>query len=211
MNQDTRPVSYVNQFLKLRCAPDVLASCVEMAKPEKEISEAWSVMRRVRGITLADPMKWTLIDACAGNCLTGVLACHVLPVKAVLAIDIRPERIRRKPQRWAYLSKPIQEISTFDLPNSPTILVACHPCRKLALYVAHRYLAIDQIRHLVMVPCCCGKPDPATPGVAFVRRQMGQYAAWCYSLAHLVVGDLYFDQGCLSPCRGVVWASKDGV
>jgi len=205
------PQSYLTQFLRLRCAPDVLASVGPMHKAEKEISESWALLRRIRSIALAEPMRWTLLDACAGNCLTSVLAVHCLPIRNAIAIEIKPNHIKRPPERWAYLQTDIHDYPTHTLTGEDArfILVASHPCKSLARAVVDLYKSTSLIRHLVMLPCCQGQPDQSTPGINFVRRQMGRYSAWCYSLAHECGGDLYMDQRCLSPCRGVVWASKE--
>lgn len=96
MNNDFKPYqkTYLDQFLSLKCAGDVLNVIAPIQKAQKEISESMAIIHRLRSIALKNPMKSILLDICAGNALTSVIAAHLLPFKKVIAIDIK-KRIRR--------------------------------------------------------------------------------------------------------------------
>ncbi len=70
---------YVDEFLSLNCAPDVLGAVGPINNPSKEISEAMAVIRRLRPIVLKEGSVSLvgMLEFCAGNALTSVLACHL--------------------------------------------------------------------------------------------------------------------------------------
>lgn len=64
--------SYVSEFLSFKCAGDVLNIVNPVKRAEKEISESMAIINKLRPLVLADPMKYTLIDMCAGNALANL-------------------------------------------------------------------------------------------------------------------------------------------
>lgn len=204
--------SYVDQFLRLRCASDVLNCAGTLNAASKEISEAMAIITRIRGYVLAHKMECGLLDLCAGNSLVSVLAIHLLPLAHAWSVDIKP-RLRNVPQRFTVVEADISapwftaatEIAAASL---PLIIVSSHPCRDLARTVIGTYLAMSQARMLVMLPCCVGKRTGKLTGRQRWVEKFGRYEAWAYELACLAGGDYVMDQRCLSPCRAVVTAQK---
>lgn len=78
--------SYVDEFLSLRCASDVLEAVQPLRDPVKSISESMALISAIRGLCLKRPRAVTIIDVCSGDALTGILAAHLLPVLAVYAV-----------------------------------------------------------------------------------------------------------------------------
>lgn len=198
--------AYIDQFLHLRCAPDVLGIVGKIAEPSKEISEAMTIISRLRDPVLGKKMYYTVVDLCAGNTLTGLLIAHLLPVKQVIAVDKkRNDRQWFRANRFTYVQADIYNEPTW-LPNEPTILVSSHPC-KLATRIVEIYNQHDSCMGLVMIPCCKGTLKLPQ----FLIGKLGKYLAWCYQLATDVGGKVEVDKQCLSPCNGVVVALKKEV
>jgi len=203
---------YVNQFLGLRCAPDVLGTVGALGnKAAKEITESMAVIRRMRGITLAAPMEYGLIDLCAGNALTSVLAVHMLPVKWASAVDKR-ERNRRwhKARRFQYHVDDIYDNMVINHVcakyKDPIVIIAVHACGQLAERVIELYQNTPEARHLVLMPCCEGGGKNRVPRC--IRKRIGPYLAWCWHLNELAGGRLLVDQQVHSPKNGIILASK---
>ena len=209
-------MSYVKQFMALRCAGDVLDACGPFKNGEKEINESMAVLQRVRKIVLAEPMKYTLVDLCSGNALTPVLAVHYLPIVKAYAVDINPhERRWDKVRRFEYLqadiTKPRFMGALLDdvIRSDNVILTAVHPC-SLARKVAEIYQMHAQIRHAVILPCCSGELSSAPT----VIREHGKYFHWCFNIWTWLdfvsrESDMYVDARCTgTPKNIVVWGSK---
>ncbi len=207
-------MTYVEEFLQLRCAPDVLGVVGPMKKAAKEISEAMGMVKVVREVVLKEPMKYVVVDACAGNGLAGVLMVHLLPVKWVVAIDKR-ERHRHweKAQRYTYLTKELKDVTWTDIGyGTPLLVVACHPCRKAALEVIELGEGF-QVRGGAIMPCCVGGVGEEERGSlveSIVQKELGKYMHWCFQLARRVEGNVDRNVKVTSPCNGIVtWGVLD--
>jgi hypothetical protein len=77
----------MDQFLRLRCAGDVLES-IQPATGDIEckINEAMALIATIRPFVLREPNKWKVLDISAGPPITGVIAAHLLPVESVKAL-----------------------------------------------------------------------------------------------------------------------------
>jgi hypothetical protein len=218
---DTRDKQgYVNEFLGLNCAGDVLNVVNPLGpKAKKEISESMAVIRVLRGITLKRPMELQVIDLCAGNALTSVLAVHLLPVKAAVAVD-RRKRARRwsAVKRFKYVTSTIKD---YQLVCVPSVIIAVHPC-KTAVEVIEYFRLCKYAEYLIMMPCCEGGINKNKK--RFTRLEMekfGRYEQWCMYLAEIcryqtdqlgppLEVDVFQDKRVLSPCNIVITARKKG-
>ena len=202
---------YLNQFLNLKCAGDIIGIVGPMKKYEKEITEAMAIRDVVRKITLKKPMSYTLVDVCSGNGLVPLISVFTMPIKEAIAIDIRE---RNRP--W-YLAKRFQyaigDINNFDYINEllydkeSVILTACHACKHLAINTIDLYHDLNNIKHLVLMPCCQGHVGIILPEI--IKEKLGSYLTWSYYLSIKAFGTLKIDEHISSPCNALVTASKE--
>ena len=130
-------MSYVKQFMALRCAGDVLDACGPFKNGEKEINESMAVLQRVRRIVLAEPMKYTLVDLCSGNALTPVLAVHYLPIVKAYAVDINPhERRWDKVRRFEHLHRLSRRRAGCPYDRITTLMQVFHNLLLFAIHLA---------------------------------------------------------------------------
>ena len=200
---------YVNRFLSLRCSGDVLNVTGRLREPEKEISESMGIIKHLKPIVLAEKMKYTLIDLCAGNALTSILAVHMLPVKSAIAID----RQRRgghydKIQRFAYVEDDIENGSYH---SESLILIAVHPC-KTADTIVKIFNDHKNLKHLIMMPCCNGSyQDIVGYGWLHEDKKVSAYDLWTLHLARNIQDarvKVVTDRKVLSPKNNIIIASR---
>lgn len=197
-------MKYLNEFLSLKCAGDALNAVNGMRKGAKEITESMSIIHAIRSITLKEPMKYTLIDLCAGNALTGIIAVHLLPIKQAIAFDKHKRKCNYNHiKRFTYIKADIIK-ETFSIPKK-SIIVSVHPCKGLALHVIDIYNSNTFAEHLAMMPCCIGK---ITGFPERMIKKLGKYEVWCYQLSIQANGTYKQDRHCLSPVNCVITASK---
>lgn len=194
--------SYLDEFLSLRCVADVLEAVYPMKQPEKEISESMALITAIRSRVLAAPGFWNVIDVCAGNALTGILAAHLLPT-TVVAIDKR-QRVREgfgRVTKFAYRVQDIYDDVFWATCPSNTILVASHPCKDLAVKI----LSVAKSRDwpAAILPCCISRKELPDWSKG-IEKTSGRYVAWLVYLAQECGGKFKIDKKCLSPCRGLV-------
>ena len=173
--------TYTSEFLSLKCAGDVLNCCSPLgAKSQKEITESMGMIKRIRSIFLSEPMKYNLVDLCAGNALTSVLAVHLLPVSVAKAVDIKPRRRKwNKAKRFSYDELDIYGGTIFDYVDSDTIIICVHGCKDLARRVIEIYKK-SNAKALFMMPCCNGKLTRKYP--QSIIQTLGKYKIWCWDL-----------------------------
>jgi len=206
-------VKYVEMFLRLRCSSDVLGLLSPIGSGYcKEISEAMAIRNRIRNITLDNPMKYNIVELCAGNPIPSVLSIFSLPVSRAVAIDKR--KVGRKYariRRFQYIEKNIYDEDIVDLIDENTIIMGSHACKNLTPRIIEIYKN-SKASHLVTIPCCVGDIDSE-----FIKTYsnslegMNKYSKWCYYLQHLMNGkpyELEFDKDCLSPCNGIIYNNK---
>ena len=215
---------YLSEFLSLKCVGDVWNVVNPLGtKAQKEITESMAMIHVLRSIVLRRPMELHLIDMCAGNALTSVLAAHLLPIALATAVDKR-ERKRRwdAVKRFRYIVRDIKEFEHVDYrdntgkynPHS-IIVMAVHPC-KTAPDIVKYFIQSEAAEYLLMMPCCRGGVD------RFVKRfttleleKFGRYEQWCLYLAELcreskgVKVQVYRDKKCISPCNIMIVAEKE--
>lgn len=203
---------YMSEFLSLKCAGDVLNVVSPLGtKAQKEITESMAVIKALREIVLREPMVYSISEMGAGNALTSVLAVHLLPIIDAWAYDKKPRNRRWKSaKRFTYSTIPIEQLLEMKDPCSPTIptiVIAVHPCKDLAVKVVELYLRRSTAKHLVLMPCCVGNSS-GSKLTRLVRERLSKYERWCEYLAQKAGGDVYMDMKCESPCRGVIVAHK---
>lgn len=197
--------TYVDEFLSMKCCGDVLNVCNPIGKnARKEITETMALIKRVKPLTLHDKGKYNVLDLCAGNALTSVLAVHLLPVDYAIAIDKRPrDRQWNHVKRFQYKLIDIYDIE-WNTPgaiqkrfiNKDTIIVSSHPCGELARRIVSIYKQ-SNAKALFMLPCCYGKLHRKYPQELFTK--MGHDWVWCYDLAQDIGAKLTKDVKCISP------------
>jgi len=199
--------SYLDEFLSLKCSGDVLNIVSPIQNAQKEITESMAVLKKVRKISLKNPMNYILYDFCAGNALTSVLAAHLLPIKQVIAIDNR-ERSRDwyKAKRFTYEFSDIYDYPVNRI-NKDSIIVSIHPCSNLAERVIEIYNN-SMAEFLILMPCCNGSIRIGTPDL--IREKIGKYLIWCWDLASRCIGrvNMVIDSKCLSPKNCILIAKK---
>jgi len=199
---------YMQSFMKLRCAGDVLNSMPRLSNAEKEITESMAVIKHLKQIVLPDPMKYSVIDMCAGNALTSVIAVHMLPVLCATAIDKKKrhgdyDRVKR----FEYIEGDIKDCGKID---SNDIIIAVHPC-KTAIDIVDMFNQSDA-KALIMVPCCKG--ETYLSGKSWLKDKLGSYNSWTYYLALELSStescwwNIYTDNDILSPCNNVIVAVR---
>lgn len=201
---------YVNRFLSLRCSGDVLNVTGRLHEPEKEISESMGIIKHLKPIVLAEKMKYTLIDLCAGNALTSILAVHMLPVKSAIAID----RKRRsghydKVKRFAYVE---DDIKNGSYHSESLILIAVHPC-KTANTIVKIFNDNKNLKHLILMPCCNGLYQDVV-GYDWLRedKKVSAYDLWTLHLAQNIKDarvKIVTDRKVLSPKNNIIIASRE--
>ena len=208
---------YVEEFLSLKCAPDVLGVVGQMKSGVcKEITEAMGIMKALRPIVLREPGRYVLYDLCAGNGLVGVLAAHLLPLRYTVSVD-KLERRRRwdKVQRFTYCISDIYTESSMARYHmmrngGPFILAGCHPCKDLSVQILRLYGVLADAKHVVVMPCCKGGlPKDSPPVERMVQEKLSRYERWVVGLARMVGGDVYRDPKVQSLCNCIVTASKE--
>jgi hypothetical protein len=202
--------TYAGEFLRLRCAGDVLNAACLKKNVEKEISESMAAWKRLRGIALGKPMKYNLVDLCAGNALTSILAAHTLPFRQSFAFDVKKRSGHyEQVDRFRYIEDDIYGGGTEQHIGVDTVICAVHACGRLAEQVIKLYNE-NAAPALVLMPCCHA-PYQA-PNKEFLVNAMGPKAAWAYHLAGLIEDSrvhITQDKRCLSPCNYVIEAVRE--
>jgi hypothetical protein len=155
---------------------------------------------------MKSPMNYELLDLCAGNALGSILSVYLLPFKKAVAIDKSPrKRNYGSVRRFEYVDLDIYSDKVFDYISNNTVILAIHPCARLAERVVEIYKK-SPAEHLILMPCCHGKVSMDIPQV--LRIELGRYLVWCWYLSILAGGDLRVDKNCLSPKNGIIIAHK---
>lgn len=196
--------SYLDEFLSLRCAPDVLEAVHPLRRPEKEISESMALVAAVRGRLLASTLTPTLLDLCAGNALMGIIAAHLFAkLGRVVAVDKRQHfRVGFSAVKsFEYRQGDITLAEFWSSVPADAIVVASHACGKLSEMIVENCASL--YLPMAIIPCCLQRSrlPEWTNGIA---KEKGKYFAWLSYLAQKAGGKFRIDSKCLSPCNGVV-------
>ena len=202
---------YVNEFLSLKCGPLVLESVGILGhKPDKEISEAMGVIRKLREIVLHQPDKYQLVDLCSGNALVPVIAAHLLPITKSYAIDkLIRKRQWNMTRNFEYHNINIFDDSMHKFFKKPTILTAIHSCRQAAEKTIDLFNNNPNIEHLILIPCCEGNiNDPISQ---FIKHESYAGLAWTVKLAMKCHGETQIskDNFIMSPKNHIIVSRKE--
>lgn len=212
-------MKYVDEFLALKCAGDVINAAAQLKKNgAKEISEAMAMVSAMRHIVLEKPGEYTLYDLFSGNCIVAVTAIHLLPLKYAYSVDIQDRRVRTDVKNYEHLKIDVGEMrgthlkGSFGGKHENIIITACHCCKDLAFEAIRLFEELDVTKHLIMMPCCEGSiPGDEIPHL--IKKQLGGYLAWCYYLYRFinngspVKASINRDSHCISPCNVIIKAS----
>lgn len=205
-------MSLLNYFLELKCAGDVLNSVYPVLNPEKEVSEAMAMAKRLKRFLISKPNHYNIFDLCAGNCLFSSLIAHLFKTKGVCAID-KKERKRENLKNirdFENIKLDIikDEEVIIEMINSceNSIITSIHPCSELAQKVLDIYKE-SKASHVVIMPCCEGKNLNQYP--FWLKNKLSVYQLWCYDLCREINGEIYNSEGCLSNKNLIIVGSKD--
>jgi len=210
LKEKAKEKSYLHKFLNLKCAGTLLGTLYPISSGvEKEVSEAWAITRRIKDrIFNKERDYYNIVELCAGNPVTGILARLLFPVSSVTSVDKRLiERDYSQIRDYKYIQKNIYDKDIVDLINSKTIIISSHPCKNLAIRVAELF-NITKAAGLYFIPCCHGSLPERWKQRQFLKENIGVYQTWCFYLAVLCNGHLEEDKHCLSPKNIVISAIR---
>jgi hypothetical protein len=201
-----KSMNYNDRFLQLRCSTDVLNAVYPLRNPRKEISESMAIIQKIKGLTVTFPRQFNIVDICAGNALTSILAIHLLPITTAMAIDIKKNpRDFTGIKNFAYNNLDLlTQVKSF---SKESIVISSHPC-KLATRIIDLYNA-SHATALCIIPCCRG--EFVLPGKHFLNMFTPNYDLWCYYLSTLIKDSkvrIVKDRKILSPCNDVIYAER---
>ena len=194
---------YLSQYFRFKSAGDIFNVVNPIYKFEKEISESMAIRNAVKSKILKDKYKFNIVDLCAGNCLTGTLFAFTLPVSWVISVDKKPRNRKVNIRKWEYVQQDIFE--DVEIPTN-SIIVASHPCTKLATRIIDIYNNSYQALGLVLIPCCMGKIDKKYS--VLMKNKLTKYELWSQFLADKCNGNCYRDNNVLSPANIIVKSWK---
>jgi hypothetical protein len=202
---------YVDEFLNLRCCGDILNVVNPIGKnSRKEITEAMSLIKRVKRLVFPRDRQFKVLDLCSGNALTAITAVHLYPNVRAMALDKRPrDRQWDKVERFEYVFADLYSLEgvkrMMEFVDPTTIIVSSHPCGDLAREIGKLFKGLTA-KALFMMPCCDGSVKRSYPQELYSK--MGKYFVWCWDLAQDVNGKISVDKRCLSPRNIVVSAIR---
>lgn len=197
---------YLDEFLRLDCCGDILNIVTPLSHAPKEITESMAIISRLREETLSNPMKYQVLDLCAGNALTSLISVFLLPVYFAYAVDkIKRKRDYSKARAFEYIELDIFDDKIYEYIEETTIIISVHPCRGLATQIIDIYNN-SPARSLYLIPCCIGKFQMTAK--QFLCNTLGKYHAWCYYLASRCNGNIEVDANCTSERNAIITAHK---
>lgn len=203
---------YVDAFYGLRCHPEVLRAVEPLNQSSKEISEAMAMVQAIKPHILENRGHVTLLDLCAGNALTSIIAAHLLPIREAIAVDRQPitRAAHARVRGFSYLEADLSSAgfiaSLRQRIAGPLVVSAVHPCADLAA------LSIEVAEQLgaefvAVMPCCNGTMS-AAPSFLLERcspyQQFSTYLSYRYGLRARE------DKDVLSP-KNVILSGKPGA
>lgn len=211
---DSIKQTYVDEFLSMKCCGDVLNVANPIGKKaRKEITESMALIKKVKKVVLSRPWSFRVLDLCAGNALTSLIAVHLFHNVNAFAFDKR-ERQRQwdKVRRFEYIFGDIYDPFHLDYIkekciSKDTIIVSSHPCGELARHIINIYKQ-SEAKALFLMPCCDGKLRRQYPDFLFTK--MGHYFVWAWDLALDINAKLTIDERCISPKNIVISHVRSG-
>jgi hypothetical protein len=201
-------VKYMNKFLNLKCSGDVINAISPIGhEPAKEITESMGLIKKFKGLLIANPGKYNILDLCAGNALTSVLASHLFKLDYANAIDKKSRN-----RRWElvnsfnYIVGDIYQDEIKHYVNNNTIIISVHACGNLAKRIIEIYKMTDA-KALVLMPCCLARLERKYPEE--IEKRLGHYLLFCWDLMQeLENSTLVVDNSILSPKNVIIKALR---
>ncbi len=201
-------MSYINEFLNLNCAGDVLKVIPKQHNYHKEITESWAMIRRIKSIVIDKKGYYFIRDLCAGNAFTSVLTAFMLPIYIAEAFDKKRRSGRYDDVRkFRYIEGDIYS-NYFDCLSDRNIIISVHPCKTLAERIIEIYNNSDA-PYLFLMPCCINPVGLDQ----FLVEEIDKYTAWCYHLRNMIKDSdekMVRDKQILSPCNIIIKAERKG-
>jgi len=177
---------HIAKFLELKCSGDVLNATTPIIKTYKEITETMAIMKHIKKIVVMSPEKYQLVDLCAGNALTSVLAAHLFNGLKCIAVDKRVRKRRFElVNNFEYINHNIFEddFCSKTLPSildkdRKTVIISVHPCSTLAIRTIEIFNEISA-EYIVIMPCCHKNMNGQD---RFIAKKLGKYGQWCLHL-----------------------------
>lgn len=205
---------YVDEFLNMCCSGDVLNAVSRMSFAQKEISESMGIIKKLKPIVLKDPMKYNVVDLCAGNALTSVLAVHMLPITKAVAIDKKKRKGNYKAvKRFEYIEADITTMGIYaskEIYTMDTIIISVHPCKTANIIID--IFNETPTAALIMMPCCNSTYHDVKCN-AWLKTKMSTYDLWTLHLMQNIRESevkIVTDSYVLSPKRNIIVANKRG-
>lgn len=214
--------SYIDEFLSLKCAGDIINISAPVQNMVKEVQESMAIIKYIKKIYLRSKKKYIVLDLCAGNALTSIIARFLKLSEKSIAIDkLERKRDWHLIDNFQYINLDIHAVEMMflldSLKNKNVIIVGVHACKKLAKQMADIYHGLkhrqkqDKECHLLLMPCCEGslEPDKLSRNTWFYQR-MSKYEKWCYELTQYIE-DVQFakrDTKISSPKNIIIYAKK---
>jgi len=184
-------MSYVSEFLNLKCSVDILQIIKPLKKIDKEISEAYSIIRQIRQIKNRE--NYQIIDFCSGNALVPIISSFLFPeIEKNIAIDKNKlNREYDKINRFKYVKANIYDeglnIFLKENINQKCILTSIHACKKLSFKICDIFISNEKFEYLFLMPCCIDKNKIIEIlGIElfniFLELNMDMYDIWSYSI-----------------------------
>ena len=183
---------YVERFLNLDCATDVINAVIPRghfvlnAKLEREISEAWAMIKVVRPFALTHPHP-VLCDVGSSSIFFAVLAAHLFPFTHVFSIGEKVLRmgVRRPVNSFTYYH--VDSISSFNLhefveEGGINLITTVHPTVNnsyeigLNIFNTHAY----PIAGAIMPRTVEQSPFKLEPKI--LAEKLGPYLTYCFFL-----------------------------
>jgi len=171
----------------LRCHQDILDILGKIPNRTKEITESMAVLKRLSKL---DHKKYHLIDLCAGNALTSVLAAFMYKFKSVTAYDIKKRKYNYDAvKNFKYIECDIiksysdLEDEWLEKKSNNIVIIAIHPCKDLAYLVVDFFksLLFNKTVQLVMMPCCHKMSGQYFYSNSF-KKEIGAYKLYCLEI-----------------------------
>ena len=198
--------TYLDEFLSLRCAGDIINVLNPIQNFQKEVSEAMAVIKQLKKIVFSKNTKYALWDFCSGNALVPAISAFLLPIEHSYAID---KKERKRPwdniRKFTYVKTDIYYLTP---PNPSIILTAVHACGDNAKVIIDTFNR-SKSKHLILMPCCSGHMLNRVPQL--ISDKLDPYEKWCYYLYGLIdtpKKNIFVDNKILSPKNIIIVANK---
>ena len=194
---------YVEHFLKLNCAGDVLNSVSPMKRPEQHITEAMAILKRLRPIVLAEPNKFKIVEVTSGNGLASVVALHLFPIVSATIFSTKaPNRLIERVKNLTYYNRRFKYDTDKDLVDKNTIIIMSGCILSQDAEIVDAYLENESSGQFIAIP----ENGHFVEEDHLINKCMGKYAATCMHIRNILGGKMTQDRYILGPRNIVIVA-----